>query len=30
MKELIPYIFYELGSICFLIGTIIVIIDKLK
>jgi hypothetical protein len=30
LKELLPYIFYGLGSLCFLIGTILVIIEKVK
>jgi hypothetical protein len=30
MKDLWPYIWYAAGSICFLVGTMLVIIDKLK
>ena len=30
LKELLPYIFYAIGSICFLVGTLIVIFDKIK
>ena len=30
MKELIPYFWYLDGSLCFAIGTLIVIIEMLK
>jgi hypothetical protein len=30
MKELLPYIFYIAGSICFLLGSIITILQKLE
>jgi len=30
MKELLPFIFYIAGSICFLLGSIISIVQKLK
>jgi hypothetical protein len=28
--ELLPYVFYAIGSICFLVGTLIVIIKSMK
>jgi hypothetical protein len=29
-KDTLPYIFYAIGSLCFLIGTLMVIVEKLK
>jgi hypothetical protein len=30
MHDLLPYLFYVAGSLCFLIGSVIVIVEKLK
>lgn len=29
-RELLPYLFYAGGSVCFLVGTLLVIVEKLS
>lgn len=30
IRELLPYLFYIAGSVCFLIGSVITVVEKLK
>ncbi len=30
IRELLPHLFYAMGSICFLVGTLLVIFEKVR